>query len=49
MDFSITKDQKEFRQEIIDFARDNLNDTEYLEKYSADMWKKVCDLGILVY
>lgn len=47
MDFSITKDQKEFRQEIIDFARENLNDAEYLEKYSEEMWKKVCDLGLL--
>lgn len=47
MDFSVTKEQKEFRQEIIDFSRKNLNDSNYYEKFSMDMWKKVCDFGLL--
>ena len=41
MDFALTKEQKEFRQEIIDFAKEKLNDPEYLEKYSPEMWKKI--------
>lgn len=47
MDFSITREQKEFRQEVIDFARENLNDSRYYEEFSMDMWKKVSDFGLL--
>jgi len=47
MDFSLTNEQKEYRQEIINFARENLNDSEYLEKFSPEMWKKVSDFGLL--
>ncbi len=47
MEFSLTKEQKEFRQEIIDFARENLNDSRYYEEFSMDMWKKVSDFGLL--
>lgn len=47
MDFNITKEQQQFVQEVIDFARGNLNDPEYLEKYSPAMWKKVSEFGIL--
>lgn len=47
MDFSYTSEQKEYRREIINFARENLNTEEYLEKYSKDMWKKVSDFGLL--
>lgn len=47
MDFSITREQKEFRQEVIDFARENLNDSRYYEEFSMEMWKKVSDFGLL--
>jgi alkylation response protein AidB-like acyl-CoA dehydrogenase len=47
MDFSLTKEQKEYRQRIIDFARENLNDSRYYEEFSKDMWKKVSDFGLL--
>lgn len=46
MDFSLTKEQKELRQEIIDFAKENLNNTECLEVFSADMWKKTAEFGL---
>lgn len=47
MDFTITKEQKQFRREIVEFAKNNLNDSEYLEKYSPGMWKKISDFGFL--
>ena len=47
MDFSITKEQKEFKREIITFAKEYMNDEEYLEKYSETMWKKVAEFGLL--
>lgn len=47
MDFTITREQKEFRQEVIDFARENLNDSRYYEEFSMEMWKKVSDFGLL--
>lgn len=47
MDFGISTDQKEYQKEIIEFARNNLNDDNYLEEFSFDMWKKVSDFGIL--
>lgn len=47
MDFTLTKEQKEYTEAVINFARQNLNDNDYLEKFSADMWKKVSDFGLL--
>lgn len=47
MDFMLTKEQKQYRREIINFAKNNLNDEEYLEKFSEDMWKKISDFGFL--
>lgn len=47
MDFSITKEQKAYRQEIIDFARENLNDSRYLEEFSSEMWRSVSEFGLL--
>ncbi len=47
MDFTLTKEQKEYRQEIIDFAREHLNDSRFYEEFSRDMWKKVSDFGLL--
>ena len=47
MDFSLTGDKKEFRQEIISFARENLNDSRYLEEFSPEMWRKISEFGLL--
>ena len=47
MDFTYSQEQKDYRNEIINFARENLNDEEYLEKYNENMWKKVSEFGIL--
>ncbi|MDP4177746.1 MAG: acyl-CoA dehydrogenase family protein, partial [Bacillota bacterium] len=47
MNFDLTKEQREIKQEIMDFAYDNLNNNEYLEKYSADMFQKVAEFGLL--
>lgn len=47
MDFSVKKEQKQYSQEIIDFARENLNDSEFYEEFSMDMWKKVSEFGLL--
>lgn len=47
MDFTITKEQKQFKQETIDFAVNHLNTPEYLETYSQAMWDKIADFGIL--
>lgn len=47
MDFSITKEQQEYRKEIIDFSRNYLNDEKYMESFSMDMWKKIADFGVL--
>lgn len=47
MDFAYTQEQKEYRQEIINFAKENLNTKEYLEKFSLEMWQKVAEFGLL--
>ncbi|PEA06975.1 acyl-CoA dehydrogenase [Bacillus cereus] len=47
MDFSVTKEQKEYCREIIDFAREHLNDSRLYEEFSMDMWKKVSEFGLL--
>lgn len=47
MDFSYSKEQKEYKKEIIRFAREKLNDEEYLEKFSPEMWKSVSEFGLL--
>lgn len=47
MDFSLTKEQKEYRQEIIAFAKEHLNHEEYLESFSRQMWEKTAEFGLL--
>ena len=47
MDFLLTKEQKQLQKEIINFAKENLNDEEYLEKYSPVLWERICDFGLL--
>ncbi len=47
MDFSFSQEQKDYKKEIINFARENLNDEKYLEEYNEEMWKKVSEFGLL--
>lgn len=47
MDFEITKDQEILRKDIIEFATNFLNDPQYYEKYSEEMWKRIAKFGIL--
>jgi len=47
MDFKISKEQEQFRKETIEFALNNLNDPEYFEKFSDEMWKKISEFGLL--
>lgn len=47
MDFNITKDQQDLVREIIDFSRNNFNDSQFLEEYSPLLLKKAADFGLL--
>lgn len=47
MDFSLSKEQKEYRQVIIDFARNQLNDSDSLESFSPQVWEKISEFGLL--
>lgn len=47
MDFTITKEQRVYKDEIIEFARANLNNAEYFETFSMEQFKKVADFGLL--
>lgn len=47
MDFNISKDQHEYRQAVIDFAKESLNDESCYEEFSYELWKKISDFGLL--
>ncbi|QSX05649.1 acyl-CoA dehydrogenase family protein [Sedimentibacter sp. zth1] len=47
MNLEITKEQKDLRKEVINMARHNLNNDEYLEKYSSEMFDKIAEFGLL--
>lgn len=47
MDFAYSKEQKMYRREIINFAKEHLNKEEYLETFSQEMWDKVSEFGLL--
>lgn len=46
MEFNFTQEQKDLQREIIDFARNFLNDKDKLECFSKEMWEKVSDFGL---
>jgi alkylation response protein AidB-like acyl-CoA dehydrogenase len=46
MNFELTSDQIKLKQEIINFAQENLNDEETLEEFSYEMWKKISEFGL---
>ncbi|WFR56032.1 acyl-CoA dehydrogenase family protein [Anaerocolumna sp. AGMB13025] len=46
MDFELTSDQIQLKQEIINFARENLNEEETLEEFSYEVWKKISEFGL---
>ena len=47
MDFTITKEQKQYKTEICDFCRKHLNNESALECFSHELWKKISEFGIL--
>lgn len=47
MDFNLTKEQKEYRREIISFAKEYLNVENANETFSEELWNKVCEFGLL--
>ncbi|HZQ69656.1 MAG TPA: acyl-CoA dehydrogenase family protein [Terriglobales bacterium] len=50
MDFAWSEEQRQFRQEVIRFAREELNDNvidrDLNEEFSWDLWKKCAKFGI---
>lgn len=50
MDFAWSEEQRQFRQEVIRFAKDELNDNvidrDLNEEFSWDLWKKCAKFGI---
>lgn len=47
MDFSLTSEQKEYKKEIVKFARNKLNNPEYADVFSTAMWREIADFGLL--
>jgi hypothetical protein len=45
MDFKISDDQKQFVAEIVQFAKENLNDGD-LDSFSYPAWRKVAEFGL---
>ena len=50
MDFAWSEEQRQFRQEVIRFAKEELNDNvierDHAEEFSFDLWKKCASFGI---
>lgn len=47
MDFKLTEDQKQIYNEVVKFARENLNETENMDSFSYEMWNKAAEFGLL--
>lgn len=47
MNFEITKEQRELKNEIIEFAKNHLCNPKYYDTYSKEMWRKVSEFGLL--
>lgn len=47
MDFSLTKEQKQYQSEITNFCKQTLNDETKLDCFSRDLWKEVSDFGLM--
>ena len=47
MDFSLTKEQKEYISEVRKFSVENLNGNDEKDFFSESMWKLTSDFGIL--
>ncbi len=46
MDFTFTDEQKQLRQEIISFAKENLNQESELDCFNPVTWNKIAEFGI---
>lgn len=42
-----TNEEMQLIEAVREFAENNLNDPEYLEKFSLEMWEKIADFGLL--
>ena len=42
-----TNEEMQLIEAVREFAENNLNDPEYLEKFSPEMWEKIADFGLL--
>lgn len=47
MEFNLSPDQKSLKKEVIEFAKNNLNNKSYFECFSREMWEKISDFGLL--
>lgn len=47
MNFDYEEEQTIYREEIISFARRNLNDKKCLASFSTEIWKKISAMGLL--
>jgi alkylation response protein AidB-like acyl-CoA dehydrogenase len=47
LDFSISEEQIMLKNEIINFAKNHLNDNKYIETFSRNMWEEISSLGLL--
>ncbi|MDD4493508.1 MAG: acyl-CoA/acyl-ACP dehydrogenase [Eubacteriales bacterium] len=47
MNFELTSEQKQYKDEIYGFCRKHLNDESALDCFSKELWKKISEFGIL--
>lgn len=47
MEFALSKEQKEYRREVISFAKEYLNDKDCIETFSQELWERVSEFGLL--
>ncbi len=46
MDFALTEEQRQLRQEIVNFAIDNLNKEDELDCFTVETWNKIAEFGL---
>jgi alkylation response protein AidB-like acyl-CoA dehydrogenase len=47
MDFILTEEQEQYKQEFIKFANQNLNKEEYNSSFPKELWRKIANFGML--
>ena len=46
MNFELSETQKQYKAEIYNFSKENLNDTTRLNSFPRDLWKKISGFGL---